>query len=246
MPTEPSPGLVVRPALADEVEAVAAVFSGTRAASVPSMPPAVHTPDEVRDWIAAQLDAGAEAWVAEDGEDLVGFLLLEGEWLHSLYVDTRHQRQGIGSVLIELAKSLRPDGLGLWVFESNLGARRLYERHGFVAVERTDGAGNEERSPDVRMVWPDPIPHLRGRIDEIDERLAGLITERAALTADIQRHKAVPGPAGRDRAREAEIVSRMAAVAPDVGEERLARIMDVVITESLAAAADRADRDREL
>jgi len=32
-------------------------------------------------------------------------------------------------------------------------AQRLYERHGFVAVERTDGAGNEECEPDVRYVW---------------------------------------------------------------------------------------------
>jgi hypothetical protein len=41
----------------------------------------------------------------------------------------------------------------LWVFESNVPARRFYELHGFVAVERTDGAGNEERAPDVRMEW---------------------------------------------------------------------------------------------
>ena len=33
-------------------------------------------------------------------------------------------------------------------------AQRCYERQGFVAVERTDGAGNEEREPDVRLVWP--------------------------------------------------------------------------------------------
>jgi hypothetical protein len=32
-------------------------------------------------------------------------------------------------------------------------ARRFYERHGFVAVEHTDGAGNEEREPDVRFLW---------------------------------------------------------------------------------------------
>lgn len=241
MPSEVSSGLVVRPALVEETDRLATLFSATRAASVPSMPPAVHSAEEDRVWIADQLSGSAEIWVAEDGGELVGFLLLEGDWLHSLYVGPRHQGQGVGSVLVELAKSLRPGGLGLWVFESNVGARRLYERHGFVAVELTDGTGNIERSPDVRMVWPDPLPHLRGRIDEIDVRLAELLAERAALTADIQRHKSVPGRAGRDRDREREIARRMAAVAPALGENRLGRIMDVVISESLDAAGEQPD-----
>ena len=30
----------------------------------------------------------------------------------------------------------------------------VYERHGFGIAERTDGAGNKEREPDARMVWP--------------------------------------------------------------------------------------------
>ena len=39
----------------------------------------------------------------------------------------------------------------------------------------------------------------------------------------------------RDRDREAEIVARVAAVAPELGEERVARIVDVIITESLGS-----------
>ena len=34
--------------------------------------------------------------------------------------------------------------------QRNAGARRFYERNSFVAVEFTDGNGNEEREPDVR------------------------------------------------------------------------------------------------
>jgi hypothetical protein len=41
----------------------------------------------------------------------------------------------------------------VWTFASNLGAQRYYERHGFVAVERTDGRDNEERAPDIRYVY---------------------------------------------------------------------------------------------
>ncbi|CAA9412428.1 MAG: hypothetical protein AVDCRST_MAG35-1509, partial [uncultured Quadrisphaera sp.] len=48
-------------------------------------------------------------------------------------------------------------GLALWTFASNVAAQRFYERHGFVAGDRTDGSGNEERAPDVRYAWrPEP------------------------------------------------------------------------------------------
>ena len=40
--------------------------------------------------------------------------------------------------------------VNLWTFQRNTGARRFYERNGFIAVELTDGASNEEREPDVR------------------------------------------------------------------------------------------------
>ena len=42
----------------------------------------------------------------------------------------------------------------LWTFQRNAGARRFYERNGFVAVEFGDGTGNEEREPDVRYERP--------------------------------------------------------------------------------------------
>jgi chorismate mutase/GNAT superfamily N-acetyltransferase len=240
MPTDPTPGLVVRPGRTEDADALSDMFTATRAAAVPSMPPPVHSPAENRAWIADQLAGDGEVWVTEDDGVLVGMLLLQRDWLHSVYVDPRHQGQGIGAVLIELAKTLRPDGLHLGVFQSNVGARRLYERHGFVTVGHTDGSGNDEKCPDVQMAWPDPLQGLRRRIDAIDERLAALLAERAAATADVQRHKAVPGAAGRDPEREAEIARRMAAVAPNLGEDRLRRIMDVVITVSLEAAAEQA------
>jgi hypothetical protein len=46
-----------------------------------------------------------------------------------------------------------PGGLQLWVFQKNVGARRLYERAGFELAELTDGERNEEREPDARYVW---------------------------------------------------------------------------------------------
>ena len=70
-----------------------------------------------------------------------------------------YQGQGVGGMLLDTVKALHPGGFGLWVFESNDPARRFYARHGLVELEHTDGSGNEERMPDVRMVWPgaDPV-----------------------------------------------------------------------------------------
>ncbi|MGH2579103.1 MAG: chorismate mutase, partial [Actinomycetota bacterium] len=70
----------------------------------------------------------------------------------------------------------------------------------------------------------------------VDAELARVLNERAGLTAAIQRYKAVPGQAGRDRDREAEIAALMAEQAPNLGPERIAQIMDVVISASLEAA----------
>jgi hypothetical protein len=46
-----------------------------------------------------------------------------------------------------------PAGLELWVFQRNDAAREFYARHGFIELRRTDGSGNEEREPDVRLAW---------------------------------------------------------------------------------------------
>ena len=58
---------------------------------------------------------------------------------------------GIGQQLLERVLSESPR-LELWTFARNAGARRFYERNGFVAVEFGDGGGNEEGEADVRYV----------------------------------------------------------------------------------------------
>jgi putative acetyltransferase len=74
------------------------------------------------------------------------------EEIDQLYVDPNSTGRGIGGTLLEHAKSLHPIGLKLWTFQSNLGARRFYEAHGFVAIASTTGE-NEEQAPDVCYEW---------------------------------------------------------------------------------------------
>ena len=246
MADEPSleggePDLSLRPGTPDDAGVLADLFLAAREAAYPAMPHPVHPPEEVHAWFTELMATGErETWVAERDGQVVGYLLLDPAWLDSLYVRPEVTGQGVGSVLLDLAKGLRPDGFALWVFESNTRARRFYARHGLLETERTDGSGNEERAPDIKMVWPGAVAELRHRINQIDDRLATLLNERAGITAEIQRRKPVPGHAGRDPGREAEIVTRMAARAPNLGAERLRVIMDAVITASLDAADHRA------
>jgi chorismate mutase len=149
--------------------------------------------------------------------------------------------------LLDLAKSRRPDGFALWVFVSNAPARGFYHRRGLVELEHTDGSDNEERAPDVRMAWPGerPLEYLRAEIDRVDDELAVLLARRQALTAAVQGHKQRSrgrgGHAGRDAERERAIAERMARHAPGLGVDRMARVMDAVISVSLDAWEKRRD-----
>lgn len=231
--------LVLRPATADDAPQVAELYLATRRAAEPAMPPQRHSPESVLAFLAGAV-ADKEVWVAE-GDEVVGFLTLDEAFLEALYVGPEHQGLGIGTSLLDLAKARRPDGFALWVFASNAAARGFYHRHGLVELEHTDGSGNEERSPDVRMAWPgaDPIAFLRRQIDEVDDELALLLARRFALTSAVQDFKHQPGHEGRDRERERAISRRMAAHAPGLGAEALGRIMGVVIGESLDAYESR-------
>lgn len=238
--TEPGslPELTLRPATEDDAEAIARVHTETRRAAVPAMPPGVHADHEALPSVAGRLPAGG-FWVAEVDGQIVGYAATSEDWLDDLYVLPSFARRGIGGALMDVVKTLLPDGFALWVFESNEPARRFYRRHGLVELEHTDGRGNEEGAPDLRMAWPgqDPLRYLRDRVDEVDDELAAVLSRRAALTAAIQRVKNVPGHEGRDADREAEIAHRMTAQAPSLGEPGLRRIMHEVISVSLDAAA---------
>ena len=199
------------------------------------MPPQLHSQESVLAFMTGAI-VEKEVWVAERDE-IVGFAVLAEAFLDALYVGPDHQGFGIGTALLDLTKARRPDGFALWVFASNAPARGFYHRHGLVELEHTDGSGNEERSPDVRMAWPgaDPIAFLRRQIDGVDDELALLLARRFALTATVQGYKRQPGQQGRDPEREREIAARMAAHVPGLGAEAIGRIMDTVIRESLTA-----------
>jgi GNAT superfamily N-acetyltransferase len=136
-----------------DTEAAAAVWWRSRHAPDSQVPASIHPEVGVREWFADVLLPDGQTWVALDDGRIVAVLTLDGDDLDQLYVDPGAAGHGVGSTLVELAKDLRPGGLALWTFQSNTRAQAFYRRHGFAEVRRTDGAENEERVSDIRMVW---------------------------------------------------------------------------------------------
>ena len=135
----------------------ATVFLRSRAFALPTVP-LVHPDREVRRWMADEVVGRADVRVAEVDGTIVALMVLDtagrgAGWIEHLYLDPAWMGRGLGNKLMQLAKERSPEGLQLWTFQVNEPARRFYERHGFVAEELADGAGNEERAPDVRYVW---------------------------------------------------------------------------------------------
>jgi GNAT superfamily N-acetyltransferase len=145
-------GLVIRLAEPADADAAADVWIRSRHAAYPAIPRSVHDDADMHRHFTQVLMPAGGVWLAELDGLVVGVLVVAPGWVEQLYVAPGWTGRGIGSRLLASAQA-QQDALELWVFESNVAARRFYERHGFVEVGRTDGEGNEERAPDVRYRW---------------------------------------------------------------------------------------------
>jgi ribosomal protein S18 acetylase RimI-like enzyme len=144
--------LRIRAARPRDADAVAEVFIASF--DTLTFLPKLHSNEETIDFIASKVMREQEVLVAEEDGTIVGFLAMaNGNTLEHLYVRPDSQGRGVGGALLERAKERMPGGFSLWVFQQNLRARRFYERHGLSLIERTEGAGNEERMPDARYEW---------------------------------------------------------------------------------------------
>ena len=152
-PGSPTSRARLRRARPADAMAVAGLHLAARRHAMPYLPE-LRSDDEVRAWTRDTLLPKAEVWIAEIDGRPAGYLALVDDILDHLYVEPRHQGQGVGSLLLAKAKALRPTGLRLFTFRRNRPARAFYEARGFAPMRFSDGAGNEEREPDVLYAWP--------------------------------------------------------------------------------------------
>jgi RimJ/RimL family protein N-acetyltransferase len=155
----PPPRLDARRRLATvaEAERVATLFVDTQLRHLPFLPPPPidKIVPMMRD---AVLPAGL-TWVLEatGSGELLAMLTLSSPddevlWIRHLYVARDAVGSGLGSALLAFAlapEQRRGRVVRLWTFQANAGARRFYERQGFVPIRFTDGRDNIERCPDV-------------------------------------------------------------------------------------------------
>ena len=107
----------------------------------------------MRAWMRDTVFTRYSVRLAEVDGEIVGFTARDGAGLMQLYVKVGWTGRGIGSNLLREAladAAFATPVLRLYTFARNTGARRFYERHGFVAVAFGDGTGNQEGEPDVR------------------------------------------------------------------------------------------------
>lgn len=94
-------------------------------------------------------------FVAEDKGETVGYLSMNPEdgFVPALYLSRNARRRGLGTALLDAAKSARPQGLSLTVFETNDDALRFYRREGFTEDPTGRDDETEEGIPTLLMRW---------------------------------------------------------------------------------------------
>jgi len=141
--------IALRPAVASDAAAIATMMRASLNAF--DWMPVLHTPKQDLFFIRDIVLPNQQVTVAIAGEWIVGFIAVNGDWVEQLHLDPGWTGQGIGSRLLAQATAgMR--SIKLYCFQSNAGARRFYERHGFRAEAFGDGSTNEEGLPDIVYV----------------------------------------------------------------------------------------------
>jgi ribosomal protein S18 acetylase RimI-like enzyme len=120
--------------------------------------PLAYTNKEMLAWVKAYLLQECEVSIAtsrvsaQSQKSVAVLATSQGRgitWIEQLYIDPQYVDKGIGSALLRHIFNNKQKPFRLYVFQENKGARRLYERLGFRAIEFSDGERNEEKCPDV-------------------------------------------------------------------------------------------------
>ena len=113
--------------------------------------PLVHNVEERADYGRWLLEH-TRVTMIHNSSGVVGFLALEKHIIQALYIKKDFQGFGFGQAAIKFAQKQFKE-LRLWVFQSNIGAQKLYQRLGFQIVEKSDGEDNDYRLPDIFYCW---------------------------------------------------------------------------------------------
>jgi len=143
--------MTIRTLEIDDMDAAAAVHRPSLLHAIPLFA-GLHTPEEDRQYFREQVFPACELWGAFDEQTLVGIIAFRRDWIDQLYVLPSAQRRGIGTALLEIARS-RYSRLHAWTFQRNSVARNFYQSRKFLSIKETDGSDNAEKEPDILYFW---------------------------------------------------------------------------------------------
>ena len=143
---------MLRDGSTSDADQLTTLFLRSRAHAMPWLAIS-HDEPSTRWWMEHCVLVEQRVRVVHHDDQLLGFTASVDGWLHHLYVDTDHQDQGIGRMLLDDAQFSSHASLSLRVFTRNYHARRFYEAAGFTVAGGSDGSGNEEQEPDLIYIW---------------------------------------------------------------------------------------------
>jgi len=135
----------------DEADAVTTLLLAARRATLPGLAEP-HSDEETFEWMRNVVFPRHSVWLAVLRDEIVGFAARDGAWLTQLWVKPGWTGHGIGQQLLDATMDDAAKvtaTLRCYTFQRNAGARRFYERNGFVVKTLGDGSNNEEHEPDV-------------------------------------------------------------------------------------------------
>ena len=120
--------------------------------------PIVHSESDIRRWVERILLPSGGVTVALREDLVVAVIAVSNcdgiNWIDQMYVAPEYVNNGIGTSLLLNSFKTMTKPVRLYTFQENTGARRLYEKHGFIAIQFTNGENNEEQCPDVLYELP--------------------------------------------------------------------------------------------
>jgi GNAT superfamily N-acetyltransferase len=147
----------LRPATSADAKRLSEIYLTSRKMYLPYAPLA-HSDQAIEEWVLTTLIPKGGVTVATVENAIVGFLAVSHDqaygWIDQIYLDPSFVGAGLGSVLLNAAKSQLKAPIRLYTFQQNEMARRFYRQHGFREIEFSDGVSNEEKTPDVLLEWP--------------------------------------------------------------------------------------------
>ena len=92
----------------------------------------------------------AETFVAEEGDEILGFVAMVDDYLAAIFVRTAIQAKGVGSELIDYVKNRR-DKIRLNVYKKNMSGINFYKKHNFKML--SENLENETHEIECLLEW---------------------------------------------------------------------------------------------